>query len=58
MVVVVDDTNGIHLFSRADGRVLRSYPHPHNIPVAPLPLGEQLLVLDGTGLLTAYQLVQ
>jgi len=58
VVVVVDDSNGIHLFSRADGRVLRSYPHPHNIPVAPLPLGEQLLVLDGTGLLTAYQLVQ
>jgi len=58
VVVVVDDRNGIHLFSRADGRVLRSYPHPHNIQVAPLPLSELLLVLDGTGLLTAYQLVQ
>lgn len=58
VVVVVDDQHGIHLLDRADGRVLRSYPHPHGIQVAPLPHGKQLIVLDGTGRLTAYQLIR
>lgn len=58
VVVVVDDQHHIHLLDRGDGRVLRSYPHPHGIQVAPLPHGDQLIVLDGTGQLTAYQLIR
>ena len=54
--VVVDDTNSIHLFARATGATVRRYEVPTRPAIAPLPVGDRLLVLDGEGNLTAYYL--
>ena len=54
--VVVDDTNSIHLFARATGATVRRYEVPSRPAIAPLPVGDRLLVLDGEGNLTAYYL--
>jgi len=54
--VVVDDANSIHLFARASGAAVRRYEVPSRPAVAPLPVGDRLLVLDGEGNLTAYYL--
>jgi serine/threonine-protein kinase len=54
--VVVDDSNTIHLFSRADGSVVRRYEHPLRPVLAPLPIGRALVILDPGGQLTAYNL--
>ena len=54
--VVVDDANSIHLFARATGAVVRRYEVPSRPAIAPLPVGDRLLVLDGEGNLTAYYL--
>lgn len=53
---VVDDGNTIHLFSRADGSVVRRYEHPVRPVLAPLPIGRRLVILDPGGQLTAYHL--
>lgn len=54
--VVVDDTTGIYLYARQDGRLLRYMVHGTSIQSAPLQCGPGLLVADTVGHVTMYHL--